>query len=86
MVYVLAGTLNVGTPPRRVCEGELGLLAAGDAVSLTAHRRGGECLFLAGQPLGESVARMGPFVMNTRQEVEQAVADYHAGRMGTIGD
>jgi redox-sensitive bicupin YhaK (pirin superfamily) len=51
-------------------------LAAGDS--------GFEALVLAGMPLGEPVARYGPFVMNTRDEIEQAFRDYHAGRFGEI--
>jgi quercetin 2,3-dioxygenase len=41
-------------------------------------------LFLAGQPLREPVARYGPFVMNTREEISQAIADYRRGLMGRI--
>jgi redox-sensitive bicupin YhaK (pirin superfamily) len=41
-------------------------------------------LLLAGQPLGEPVVRHGPFVMNTREELLQAVDDFRSGRMGTL--
>ena len=41
-------------------------------------------LILGGRPIREPVAWMGPFVMNTREEVMQAVADYQAGRLGSI--
>ena len=43
-----------------------------------------EVIVLGGRPIGEPVAWMGPFVMNTREEVLQAMADYQAGRLGSI--
>lgn len=43
-----------------------------------------EVLLIGGSPLGEPVARYGPFVMNTQEEIRRAVADYRSGRMGTI--
>ena len=39
---------------------------------------------LTGAPLREPIARYGPFVMNTREEIEQAIADYQSGRFGAI--
>jgi hypothetical protein len=39
---------------------------------------------LGGRPIGEPVVHYGPFVMNTRQEIAQAIADYQAGRLGQI--
>ncbi|MEM2159976.1 MAG: pirin family protein [Candidatus Nitrosotenuis sp.] len=43
-----------------------------------------EVLVIAGVPLGEPVARYGPFVMNTEEEIRQAILDYNSGRMGKI--
>ena len=43
-----------------------------------------EVLLLGGLPIGEPIAHYGPFVMNTRQEILQAVDDFNAGRMGTV--
>ena len=53
-------------------------------VHVTAGDEGAEVLLLGGQPLGEPVARYGPFVMNTREEIIQAFDDYESGRLGTI--
>ena len=83
MIYVFAGELEIGSGSERVIEGQLALLDHATTVSLGASSAG-ECLLLCGEPLRESVARMGPFVMNTRSEIEQAVADYRAGHMGVI--
>jgi redox-sensitive bicupin YhaK (pirin superfamily) len=43
-----------------------------------------QLLLLGGVPLGESVVQHGPFVMNTREEINQAITDYQQGRMGVI--
>lgn len=57
------------------------LLGEGDAVDLQAGPDGARLLLLAARPLHEPVVQYGPFVMNTREEIEQAVADYRAGHL-----
>ena len=59
---------------------ELGVLSGGDAVTLKADENDARFLLIAGKPLGEPVARGGPFVMNTRAEIQQAFEDYAQGR------
>ena len=81
MVYVLSGAATVGGRP--VKDGQLAVLSGGDSVELGASQ-GAELLLLDGKPLGEPVARYGPFVMTTREEILEAIADFRAGRMGTI--
>ena len=58
----------------------LAQLGAGDVVRFTAKDKPARALVIAGKPLKEPVAWMGPFVMNTQQELTQAVEDYQAGR------
>jgi redox-sensitive bicupin YhaK (pirin superfamily) len=88
-VYVFGGEAKLGREARRVADGQIALLAGdGAAVSLAADAASAipaNLLLIAGVPLGEPVARYGPFVMNTRDEIVQAVADYQGGRMGQIG-
>ncbi len=59
---------------------QLGILSQGDTLTLTAGSEGSRFLFISGRPLNEPVARGGPFVMNTEQEVRQAFSDYRAGK------
>ncbi|MBL7251179.1 pirin family protein [Alloalcanivorax sp. C16-2] len=57
------------------------VLDDGDQVTLEAGARGARLLLLAGKPLGEPIAQYGPFVMNTQEEIEQALRDYRAGTL-----
>ncbi len=83
LVYVIAGEARVGATRRATRAGELAVLGPGASVAL-ASERGADLLLLAGAPLNEPVVRHGPFVMNTREEIEQALRDYRAGRLGRI--
>jgi redox-sensitive bicupin YhaK (pirin superfamily) len=66
-----------------VSQGQMAIFGPGDAVELVAGEPA-EVLLLGGRPLNEPVARYGPFVMNTREELMEAFADFRAGRMGAI--
>lgn len=90
LVYVLAGSGRVGSEGRPVQRGQLVAFGPGDWMSVRADDRqdsrsaGLEFLVLGGRPIGEPVAHYGPFVMNTRDEIVQALEDFEAGRLGTI--
>ena len=90
LVYVMNGDGTIGTDGRPVGMGQLAVLGTGDTITVAAERHQEsrsptmDVLILGGLPIRESVAWLGPFVMNTREEVLQAVADYQAGRLGSI--
>ncbi len=81
---VFEGAVTLGTSRTRVAAGQIAVLGPGDRVTARSEE-GGRMLLLAGRPLGEPVARYGPFVMNTDEELKQAVSDYHSGRL-TVWD
>ena len=85
LVYVIRGELRAGDEGRRVREGQMARFGGGDAVRLAVEASEPvDLLLLAGVPLNEPVERYGPFVMNTREQIIQAIADYREGRMGKI--
>jgi hypothetical protein len=61
------------------------LLTPGDQVEVRAGAGGAKLLLLSGKPIGEPVVQYGPFVMNTHEEIEQAIADYQQGRLAVSG-
>ena len=90
LVYVLSGRGAIGSDRRDIAEGQLAAMGAGDAVTIYADERQDsrspalEALVLGGSPIREPMSWYGPFVMNTHEEIVQAVEDYRAGRMGSI--
>ena len=90
LAYVMAGHGTVGVEANPVATGQLAVFGPGSALTVAAGRfQEGrspnlDVLLLGGRPIREPVAWMGPFVMNTREEVIQAFADYQAGRLGSI--
>ena len=78
MIFVYDGTViaeggSIGTK-------QLGVFAQEGTLEITASDEGAGFLVMAGKPIGEPVAKMGPFVMNTEAEIRQAVQDFRAGR------
>ncbi len=81
-LYLYEGTLEVGAEaPRALPLRSAGVLSAGDALTVRAGAEGARFILFAAKPLGEPVVQYGPFVMNTRAEIEQAIADYQGGRL-----
>ena len=69
---------------REANEGDLAIFArAGDDIAVTA-KSDAKLLVMDGEPIAEPVAGQGPFVMNSRAELQQAFEDYQLGRMGEI--
>lgn len=90
LVYVLSGRGTVGSEARPVEQGQLVVFGKGDRITVAAdaaqdsNRPALEVLLLGGRPIREPVAHYGPFVMNTRAELVQAIEDYQSGRLGVI--
>ncbi len=82
-LYVYEGTVIVGAgaDARELRTYASGVLSDGDTVEITAGAEGARLILLAARPLNEPVVQYGPFVMNTREEIEQALADYRNGRL-----
>jgi redox-sensitive bicupin YhaK (pirin superfamily) len=76
--FVYQGSISVGDT--KVSHGELAQLGKGDSLKLTAEKDSGFLLF-GGLPLNQPVAHYGPFVMNTNEEIDQAIRDYQAGTL-----
>jgi hypothetical protein len=79
-VFEGAATVGEGDAARALETHTLGVLGGGDRVVVRAGNAGARLILVAGRPLGESVARYGPFVMNTREEIMQAFVDFQEGR------
>jgi redox-sensitive bicupin YhaK (pirin superfamily) len=80
-VHVYRGSASVGGTP--VPAGRMAILANAsdrDGVAISAGEEDTRVLLIAGRPLGEPIVQYGPFVMNSKEEIFQAVEDFQAGR------
>jgi redox-sensitive bicupin YhaK (pirin superfamily) len=80
LAHVFEGGAEIGG--RSLGTTQMAVLGDGDEIAIKAGPAGARVLILAARPIGEPVVRAGPFVMNTRAEIEQAFMDYQAGRFG----
>jgi len=82
-LYTYEGNAEIGPAEaaKPLMHRAAGVLSAGDRVRVRAGDEGARFLLLAAKPLREPVVQYGPFVMNTREEIEQALADYRDGRL-----
>ncbi len=82
-IYLISGKIQIGHAT--VTTGELATLGDGDGVVIDSSEES-RMLLIAGKPIGEPIARHGPFVMNTKEEIEQAYRDYESGLFGEVED
>jgi len=87
LAYVLSGRGTAGEEARPVEDGDLVVFGPGDTVVVTAAEHDHDSfdvLLLGGLPIRAPIVHYGPFVMNTRDEIVQAIDDYEAGRLGIV--
>lgn len=81
-VYVRVGSASIGG--QRVEAGELGVFSEADANVIVVADAGAEFLVLGGEPIREPIAAYGPFVMNTQEEILQAISEFRGGKYGVL--
>ncbi len=90
LAYVYAGSGTVGPKCEAIHAGQLAVFGAGDRLTLSADAAQDsrtsslEVILLGGKPIDEPMVQYGPFVMNTKAELQQAMSDYQSGRLGVI--
>ena len=86
-IYAFDGAVAIGLERTEIARGQLAILGDGNAITVAAlpdAASTARLLLLAGVPLGEPIARYGPFVMNSEWEIRKAIEDFQSGRMGEI--
>jgi hypothetical protein len=80
-IYVLKGAIKIGLHETQIDIGQLAVLSFGDTINIKSTDSSSRFVVVAGIPLNEPVARGGPFVMNTTDEIHQAFNDYKTGQL-----
>ena len=78
-IYLIEGEIKIGEKEhKQTKDSTLILLDKGEELKVSATSKA-KFLLISGKPIGEQIARGGPFVMNTKAEIQQAIEDYHSG-------
>ena len=83
-VYVIKGEVTLLDEKNEIVSikrDQLAILTKGESLTLTANDQSTQFLLIAGKPLNEPIARGGPFIMNTQDEIQQAFSDYQNGQL-----
>lgn len=80
-LYVYEGDIVIGEDKRKLTKGNTGLLSKGDQLSVQAVETEARFLVISGKPIKEPIVQYGPFVMNSTEEIEQAIQDYRDGTL-----
>ncbi|WP_039917741.1 pirin family protein [Cellvibrio mixtus] len=80
-LYVYEGDIAIGEDKRKLTQGNTGLLSKGDQLSVQALEAEARFLVISGKPIKEPIVQYGPFVMNSTEEIEQAIQDYRDGTL-----
>lgn len=80
-LYVYEGDIAIGEDKRKLTKGNTGLLSKGDQLSVLAQETEARFLVISGKPIKEPIVQYGPFVMNSTEEIEQAIQDYRDGTL-----
>lgn len=85
LLYVYEGQAFTlaGEQRSAIATGQLARLGSGNQLALEAGSEGSRLLVIAGKPLREPIVQYGPFVMNSREEIEQAMRDFRSGRLAS---
>lgn len=78
LVYVVQGSVIA---EEMILKGQMGIFTEGQTLKLKAGNKGASLLILSGRPLREPIEQYGPFVMNTREQIDQAIMDFRTGRL-----